>query len=611
MPHTTCCGDHRPTAFARRAVLAAATVLSALLAACASAPPAPTAAAGSDWPTYGLDLANQRFSPLAQIDRTNVGGLVKAWQYNSGVKATFQATPIVVGGTMYLSLPFNDVVALDAVTGKERWRYQHVRRKDYKLCCGPANRGVAVSGGKVFIGTVDARLVSLDAATGKVLWDMPIAEDQASPTEQADLLKGTDLNTRANVQTGGTGVGISMAPVVYQGKVIIGITGVGYGLHLDAPREGAPLGAVVGVSGNYGRSGFLAAFDAATGQRQWQFNTIAPANWEGQFRTTTPDGDFLNRDIDREKATLAQYPDAAWFGGGSAWSTPAIDPELGLLYFGTGNPSPQMDDVSRPGDNLYSVSLVALDVATGQIRWHYQQVPHDRWGYDVASPPILFDYVKGDKTVKAVGQASKIGYFFVHDRATGALLLKSDSFVPRSNTYARATKEGVLITPGVTGGVNWSPAAIDGQTQRAYLAAIDWPVLYKVDEIPAKDGKPAVRFSSLEPVENPRAGNVSAIDLATGKLAWQHATPEPMIGGVLATAGKLVFAGEGNGRFSALDADTGQTLWSTTAEAGVNAPAITYAVGGRQYVAVAAGGNQLFGYKQGDALLVFALPVKR
>ncbi len=589
-------------------------VLSALLAACASAPPPPLGTPdtpGADWPTYGLDLSNQRFSPLAQIDRTNVGNLKPAWQYRSGVKATFQATPIVTGGVMYLSLPYSSVAALDAVTGKPLWRYDHLRRKGYPLCCGPANRGVAVADGTVYIGTVDARLVALDAKTGKVVWDKAIAEDQAAPpAEQADLLKGSALAGRTSVQTGTTGVGISMAPIVYQGKVIVGITGVGYGLHLDEPRDGAPLGAVVGVQGNYGRAGFLAAFDVKTGQRVWQFDTVAATGWEGQFRATTPDGENLNRDIEREKATLAQNPDAAKFGGGSAWSTPAIDPKLGLLYFGTGNPSPQMDDTSRPGDNLYTVSLVALDVNTGQIRWHYQQVPHDRWGYDVASPPMLFDYVKDGKTTPAVGQASKIGYFFVHDRATGELLLKSDSFVPRSNPYARATKEGVLITPGVTGGVNWSPAAVDARAQRAYMAAIDWPVRYKTDEIPAKDGKPAIRFSSLEPVESPRSGNVSAIDLTTGQVAWQHPTPQPMIGGVLATAGGLVFAGEGNGRFSALDAENGQPLWSHTAEAGVNAPAITYSVNGRQYVAVAAGGNQLFGYKQGDALLVFALPVK-
>ncbi len=568
-----------------------------------------TAAQATDWPTYGLDLSNQRFSPLAQINRSNVGQLTPAWRYHSGVKATFQSTPIVTGGVMYLSLPFSSVAALDAVTGRPLWRYDHPRRKGYPLCCGPANRGVAVADGRVYVGTVDARLVALDAQTGKVLWDHAIAEDQAAPTEQPDLLKGSAVTSRASVQTGGTGVGISMAPVVYQGKVIIGITGVGYGLHLDEPRDGAPLGAVVGVAGKYGRPGFLAAFDAQTGQRVWQFDTIAPTGWEGQFRATTPDGEYLNRDIAREKATLAQYPDAASFGGGSAWSTPAIDPRLGLLYFGTGNPSPQMDDTSRPGDNLYTVSLVALDVATGKIRWHYQQVPHDRWGYDVASPPMLFDHVtQSGKTIAAVGQASKIGYFFVHDRATGELLLKSDSFVPRSNAFALATQEGVLIQPGVTGGVNWSPAAVDAKARRAYLAAIDWPVRYKVDEIPARDGKPAIRYSTLEPVDSPRSGNVSAIDLATGKVAWQHATPQPMIGGVLATAGGLVFAGEGNGRFSALDADTGQTLWSHTTEAGVNAPAITYEVGGTQYIAVAAGGNQLFGYKAGDALLVFALP---
>ena len=379
-------------------------------------------------------------------------------------------------------------------------------------------------------------------------------------------------------------VGVLVLP-----EVIVGITGVGYGLHIDSPREDAPLGAVIGVAGQYGRPGFLAAFDVDSGRRVWQFDTIAAQGWEGQFRETTPDGVPLNRDTATERARAPQYAEAWRNGGGSAWTTPAIDPELGLLYFGTGNPSPQMDDISRPGDNLYSVSLVALEADTGKLRWHYQQVPHDVWGYDLASPPVLFDYKREGKSIPAVGQASKTGWFYVHDRRSGELLRKSEAFVPQSNLFVPATREGTRVHPGVAGGVNWSPAAVDEATQTAYVAAMHMPIRYTLHEKPAQDGKPAIRYTVSEPIEEARWGLLSAIDLASGKLRWQHQTPEPLIGGVLATAGGLLFTGEGNGRFDAFDIRNGQLLWQYQADAGVNAPPITYAIAGVQYVAVNAG----------------------
>ncbi|HWT28547.1 MAG TPA: PQQ-binding-like beta-propeller repeat protein [Methylophilaceae bacterium] len=562
-------------------------------------------AAKGEWPSFGRDYANQRFSPLTQVNRQNVGKLGLAWHYKSGVKASFQTTPIVVDGVMYVSLPYNDVVALDARTGKQLWRYVHQRRKDWKLCCGPANRGVAVGYGKVFMGTVDARLIALNAKTGKVEWDID-AVDAAVATEGQESLNSNDPNRNAKTM-GGTGVGIAMAPVVYNGKVIIGITGVGYGLHIDNPRDDAPLGAVIGVTGRYGRPGFLAAFDVQSGKRVWQFDTIPTQGWEGKFVETTTDGVPLNRDIATEKARLGDYPDAARFGGGSAWSTPAIDPTHGLLFFGTGNPSPQMNDVARPGDNLYTVSLVALDIDSGKIRWHYQQVPHDLWGYDLASPPVLFDLMRDGKRIPVVGQAGKTGWFYVHDRMTGELLLKSEAFVPQKNLFVKATFEGTRLYPGILGGANWSPVALDQANQRVFVAAIHAPIMYKLHETPGKDGKPAIRYASSEPVEEARWGLLSAIDLTTGKIAWQQKTEQPLVGGVLATAGGLVFTGEGNGNFNAYDQKTGERLWHDKAEAGVNAPPITYEIDGVQYVAVAAGGNSIFGYKQGDNILVYAL----
>lgn len=568
-------------------------------------------AAGVDtanWITHGRDYSNQRFSPLKQITSSNVKRLVPRWIYQTGVSATFQATPIVVDGVMYLSMPYNHVAAIDARTGRELWRYEHKRRTD-KMCCGPANRGVAVAYGKVFVGTVDARLIALDQKTGKVVWDKPLVGASAEKGETTDQFAADDPLRKQHV-SGTTGVGANMAPLVYKGKVIMGITGVGYGLHLDSDRPGAPVGTVVGFAGESQRAGFYAAYDAVTGERIWQFDTTPASGWEGQFRAMTVDGAPLDRDIAREKATLAEYPEAAKRGGGSAWTTPAVDPELGLIYLGTGNPSPQMDDVTRPGDNLYTVSLVALDVETGKLRWYYQQVPHDMWGMDVASPPVLFDADVDGQRVPAVAEAGKTGWLYVLDRRNGKLLYKSEAFVPQLNLFQSPTPEGVVMAPGAAGGASWSPVAYDFRTGLAYVAALHVPVRYTVHELPATVDKPAVRYTLLDINGGPSWGTLTALDTRThGKIRWQVKTPQPLIGGVLATAGDLVFTGEGDGNnFAAYDSRTGARLWQFNCGAGVNAPPISFEIDGTQYIAVAAGGNQLFGFRQGDALLAFALP---
>ena len=560
----------------------------------------------ANWLSYGRDYANQRFSPLNQINRETVGQLVPRWIYQTGTSATFQATPLVVDGVMYLSMPFNHVAAIDAATGRELWRYEH-KRKTPKMCCGPANRGVSVAYGKVFFGTVDSRLIALDAKTGQIAWDIPLAAE-AGPSEKPDQLALTDT-LRGHAATGATGVGANMAPLAFDGKIIIGITGVGYGLHLEGDRPNAPLGAVVGFAGNYGRPGFFAAFDAATGQRVWQFDTIAKANWEGAMSASTADGVSLNRDIAQEKRALSNYPAAALHGGGSAWTTPAFDAQSGTLFVGVGNPSPQMDDVSRPGDNLYTVSLVALDAHTGKVKWYYQQVPHDLWGYDVASPPVLFDLPTEKGVVPAVGQASKMGWFYVHDRRTGELLYKSEPFVPQINLFAHPTPEGVRIAPGALGGSNWTPVAFNAESGLVYVAGSHSPTRYSVHEIAATTDKPGLRYSTLEPINEPNWGTLTAISTREkGHIRWQQKTEKPMVGGILATSGGLVFTGEGNGFLSAFNADTGAPLWQFQCGAGVNAPPISYEVNGIQYVAVAAGGNANFGFKQGGALVVFALP---
>ena len=558
-----------------------------------------------EWPSFGRDYSNQRMSPLTQITPENVKNTTLAWRVKTGVSASFQATPIVVNGVMFVALPYNHVLALDAKTGQLKWRYTHHRRESWKMCCGPANRGVAVSGGKVFIGTVDARLIALNAENGEKIWDIDVAENIAK-TEQADDLSQSDQKSK-KVVYGGTGVGIAMAPVVYRGKVMIGITGVGYGLHVDTPTKAAPLGAVVGVDGRFGRPGFLAAFDVNNGQRLWQFDTIPATGWEGAFSETTSDGISLNRDMTAEKAQLKNNAEAWRFGGGSAWSTPAIDPKTNTLFFGTGNPSPQMNDISRPGDNLYTVSLIALDTETGKMKWVYQQVPHDVWGYDLASPPVLFDYVVGGKKIPAVGQAGKTGWYYVNDRATGTLLKKSEAFVPQKNMFAKASKEGTILYPGILGGANWSPTALDEKNQISFVAGIHAPVKYTLVDEPATAGRPAIRYASSEPTKDARWGSLSAIDLASGKIKWQTKTAEPLMGGVLATASGLLWMGEGDGSFNAYDSQNGTLLWQIKVDAGVNAPPISYDVDGEQYIAVVAGGNSIFGYTYGDNVLVYRL----
>ena len=561
----------------------------------------PAAALAQDdegWTLHGHDLGGQRFSPLKEIDSATVSGLRPLWTWHSGVTATFQATPIVADSTMYVSLPFSGVAALDPGTGRERWRYVHEARTQ-KLCCGPANRGVAVADGRVFVGTVDGHLVALDAATGRRLWDVTVA-DYRGTTEATGLLRPDDPLSRVGA-TGSTGIGISAAPLVYDGRVYVGVAGVGYGLH---PDQGL---AVVGVSGQYGRPGLMGAFDAATGRALWRFDVTGPG-WEGEYRAATPDGVPLHRNVARERADAPSHADAWRYGGGSIYATPVVDAQRHLLIFGTGNPSPQMADASRPGDNLYTSSLIALDLRTGRLVWHYQQVPHDRWGYDVASPPVLLELLERGAPVPAVAQASKTGWVFVHDRRDGRLLFRSRPFVPQRNLFLPPRPgDGVVIAPGIAGGANWSPSAYDPGRGLFYVAALHLPTRYIAQNAPRPDGS-VLQYASTRDGDE-RWGTLTALDLAgEGKVRWQVRTDEPLVGGVLATGGGLVFSGAGRGVFAAFGSGSGRRLWAWQCEAGVNAPPVTYRAGGHQVIAVAVGGNALFGFKQGDAVVAFALP---
>lgn len=359
--------------------------------------------------------------------------------------------------------------------------------------------------------------------------------------------------------------------------------------------------------GGHGLRGFMVAYDVNSGEEIWRWYTVPEQNWQGKWSQHTDYGSKLNRDIKAEKQVARKYLDTWRYGGGSIYTTPAIDPESGLIFIGTGNPSPQMDDSTRPGDNLYTVSLVALELETGKLRWYYQQVPHDRWGYDVASPPVLFDVKSESKIIKAVGQASKLGWFFIHDRNTGELIRKSDAFIKQENLFARPDSEGVRIVPGTLGAASWSPVAYSPENAHVYIAGIYQPSLFYSRQLSPAPGKPWQSYTFFRKSNEPDWGVLSSIDTTTGKISWQNKVEDPMVGGVLATAGNLIFTGEGNGHFNAYDSSNGKKLWTYRSQFGVNAPPITYKINGVQYIAVAAGGNKLFGYKTGDKVLVFKL----
>ncbi|MFT5134823.1 MAG: glucose dehydrogenase [Gammaproteobacteria bacterium] len=559
-----------------------------------------------DWPLYGRTYDNQRFSPLDQINTNNVQQLKLAWRYKTGKFGSFQTSPIVVDGLMYITTPFNDVIALDAKSGNEIWRYQH-QLETSNYCCGPANRGAAVAKGIVYTVTIDARLIALDQQSGEVLWDKSISDVEAGNGEVLEPLLGVEELLGAT-QTGQTGYSANLAPQVYDDKIFVGITGAGYGLHMNLEENGKQILSVGGLSGGgHGLRGFLVAYDALSGEEIWRWYSVPEKNWQGQWLEKTAFGQSLNRNIPLEKEANKKYHDTWRYGGGSVWTTPAIDPSLGLIYVGTGNPSPQMDDSTRPGDNLYTVSLVALDFNTGKIRWHYQQVPHDRWGYDVASPPVLFDLQHEGKTIKAIGQASKLGWFFIHDRETGELIRKSEAFIKQENLFARPNENGVRIVPGTLGATSWSPVAYYPKLNTVYIAGIYQPSLFYSRKLTPSPGKPWESYTFFRQSNEADWGVFSAIDTTTGKIKWQQKTDDPMVGGTLVTEGDLVFTGEGNGSFNAYNANTGNKLWAYKSEFGVNAPPITFMIDNKQYIAVAAGGNKLYGYKTGDEVLVFRL----
>ncbi len=554
----------------------------------------------ADWLTYSHGYENQRHSGLAAIDRGNVARLVPKWIYQTGVDGTFQTSPIVLDGVVYLTTPRNHIVALDGETGSVRWKYTHEMQTS-KPCCGTHNRGLAIGYGRLYQITADARLVAVDRDTGEVVWDVPVLDPATGERDAPQKVR--DMHALPEAETAGwTSFMGNMAPLVYEGMVIVGTTGAGY-TSVFAEEEGE-LGENIGRSGTRrGLRAFISAYDADSGRLIWRWYSTKGEGWEGDYVTTTSAGDVMERDIATEKANAEKYRDAWRQGGGSIYSSPALDVERGLLFFGTGNAAPYAD-LYRPGDNLYTASLVALDIKTGALRWYHQITPHDIWGYDLATPPVLIDVPVDGKMVPGIAQATKSGWMYFFDRVTGEVIRRSEPFVPQSNLFKRAKDaRGVTVAPGGGGGANWPPVSYSPETGWVYVAGSHFPSVYTLEQDANGNEVNVLSF----PKNANNFGTVTAINPASGKIAWQDRMSKPFSGGITTTAGGLLFMGESDGHFTARDTRTGEMLWRFQTGAAVNAPPVTYAIDGKQYVVVAAGGNKFFKLPSGNAVIAFTL----
>jgi PQQ-dependent dehydrogenase (methanol/ethanol family) len=516
----------------------------------------------SNWIHSNMAYTNSRYYGADQIHTGNVGKLKPAFIFQTEVRESNETSPIVINGVMFLTTSFNHVYAIDATTGQEFWHYKHKMGPVTTYCCGPNNRGVAIWRDWLFMGTLDSKLVALDTKTGKVLWTQNIADPDKGYSE-------------------------TMAPVVVDGKVLIGTNG-----------------------GEYGIRGFVKAFDARNGDLLWTFYTIPEKGHEGVWATHDATGRDMHRNIAKEKADLQANGGGFYqiLGGGS-WMTPAVDKKTRTVYFVVGNPSPDLYGGIRPGDNLYTNSIVAVDLDKGTYKAHFQYIAHDVWDLDAVSPVILTEAKdKSGKTVPVAIHGGKTGHVYVHDRNDLSLIRFSEAMIPQENMWVLPTPQGARMLPGANGGVEWSPMAINPKLHMAYAANLHQPMTYHVEEVSYPGGKLWLGGAFKVIASEKQWGRLVGVDLDTGKVAWKADTEQPLIGGVLATAGGLVFTGEGNGNFNAYDAKNGKKLWSFQCGAGVNSPAVSYVVDGKQYIAVAAAGNNQLDFKRGNSIFVFALP---
>jgi alcohol dehydrogenase (cytochrome c) len=549
-----------------------------------------------NWITNGGSLRNQRYSPLDEIDTSNVKNLKGVWLTHlngsaTAAKYSAESQPIVYKGTIYVPTGEDDVFAVSVDTGDILWEYDgNLDQKINSVCCGWLSRGVAIGDGKLYLGKLDGTLVALDQKTGQEVWSTEVGSWQ-------------------------NGYTITAAPLYYDGMVITGVSG-----------------------GEFSIRGRVQAYDAKTGQLVWRFYTIPGPGETGHD-------------------TWPQNNDAWRHGGVPMWQTAAVDPELGLLYFSTGNASPDLDGSQREGDNLFAASIVAVDAKTGKYRWHYQQVHHDIWDYDSPSPVILFDH---DGT-KGLGQSSKTGWLYLLDRETGKPLLPiPEKPVPQSevqktaktqpfpsypayiphqpsdkgyakivelakknangkpvqvkraqNIYTPFEEDIVAITPGPQGGNNWQPASYNRETNMFYIcaqAAVSGYSRSGKEVPPSKRGTIADLGSVFTTTGfGDWSGYFSAIDAATGEIKWQKTWPESCYAGSTTTAGNVVFIGRNNGDLQAYDAESGEQLWSFQTGAGANNAPTVFERDGKEYVTFYAGGNALAATPHGDNLWLFSL----
>ncbi len=515
---------------------------------------------GANWLHTNGNYDQTRYYPGAQINTKNVKGLSARFVVQTEVLESMETAPIVVDGVMFITTAYDHVYAVDAATGRPYWHYKHKLGATTTFCCGPNNRGVAIAGGRVFLGTLDAHLVALDAKTGEIVWNVEVADPDKGYSE-------------------------TMAPTVVDGKVLIGTNG-----------------------GEYGIRGFLKAFSADDGKLLWTFNTIPETGQEGVWAVNDATGRNMHRDIAAEKAQLAK--DASFYKtlGGGVWMNPAVDLKTRTLWFVVGNPSPDLYGTERPGDNLYTDSLVAVGLDDGAYKCHLQYVSHDVWDLDAVSPPILVDAKdKSGRAIPAVIHGGKTGHVYVHDRKDCSLIRYSEAMIPQENMWTLPTADGARMLPGANGGVEWSPMSFDAKTHLAIALNLHQPMTYHVATSQYPGGKLWLggAFKTI-PTEK-QWGRVSAVNVDTGKVAWKFDTEQPLIGGGLATGGGLYFFGEGNGNIDALDSSTGKKLWSFNCGAGANAMPVSYTVKGKQYIAMGCGGNTQLDFKRGNSVFVFAL----
>ena len=503
-----------------------------------------------NWLTYSGTYMSQRYSKLNQINQGNVKNLELQWIFQSRSLEKYEATSLVVDGVLYTVQAPNDIVALDAVTGRVFWTYAYNNVKEARACCGRVNRGLAILGDTLFMGTLDAHVIAVDAKNGKLLWD---------------------TNTGGNP---GAGYSITHAPLVIKDKVIIGVAG-----------------------GEYGIRGFIAAYDVKTGKEVWRFNTVAG-----------PD----------EPGSKTWENDAWKTGGGSIWVTGSYDPETNLTFWGVGNPGPDWNGDSRPGDNLYTDSVVALDPDTGKLKWYYQFSPHDEFDYDAVQVPVLADVEWQGKPRRIMYWANRNGLMYALDRNSGEFL-SGKPFVkvnwmngqfdekgrPMRVPGMVASKEGTEIFPGNQGGTNWYSPSFSPRTGLFYIPVwADYSSIYVRGDVEYVEGQTFSGPFPRSPVpfnrsgqnfrkENEGHGAIRAMDPRTGEQKWEFKMSDVTDGGVLTTASDLLFSGGRDGYFFALDAKDGKLLWRTSVGGVVASGPMSYSVNGRQYIAVAAG-NSLF-----------------